>query len=296
METSKSTLTSNSLPQKDDVWEVSIPEGTCTCPSFTSSHIPCKHMFAIFYHYPTWSWHNLPPELTKSAHMVLDTDTTCAVDHHLVTAFCEGETFNDSTHKTSALPPESPSVPSSGPLPPRNTHGKQLYSLQKKLEETLGHCRTLAFLTSDIPALESALQQCTGVLDTLTSAAATTAGPNIPPVFHTISKAGVEEFRLTTKTLYRTGSKRKQKLQTPEHSQSPKRVKHDGQTQTMPQTSNQLVHLVKRTAGRPKLKRAQRKRPPFPRQVSSETRANMAKAAAILRRGKKYIYSSSCTM
>ena len=31
-------------------WTVHISNGTCSCPSFQSSHIPCKHIFAIFHH------------------------------------------------------------------------------------------------------------------------------------------------------------------------------------------------------------------------------------------------------
>ena len=39
-----------------------------------------QHMFAIFSHFPSWSWNNLPASLTDSAYMTLDTavltDTT----------------------------------------------------------------------------------------------------------------------------------------------------------------------------------------------------------------------------
>ena len=46
------------------------------------------------------------------------------------------------------------------PLPVRQTEAKHIYSLQKHLQEALAHCRKLAFLTTDVSALNNALQQC----------------------------------------------------------------------------------------------------------------------------------------
>ena len=45
-----SLASSSSISEQS--WTVNIPAGLCTCPSFLSAHIPCKHMFAIFHHYP----------------------------------------------------------------------------------------------------------------------------------------------------------------------------------------------------------------------------------------------------
>lgn len=45
----------NSDSEGDDQWEVDVCSGTCTCPSFISAHVSCKHMFAIFHHYTQWS-------------------------------------------------------------------------------------------------------------------------------------------------------------------------------------------------------------------------------------------------
>ncbi len=282
----KSTIARND-PQEEDKWAVSILQGNCNCPSFKTSHVPCKHMFAIFHHFPKWSWNDLPLELTDAAHMLLDTHATCAVPNQPPTErACDvHESFNDGVDEPNSQSPNPSSTPAGGLIPPRTTHGRQIYSLQKKLEDTLGRCRTLAFLTCDIPALETALQQCNGVLDTLATVATTTSGPSTPPVFHAISKAGVDEFRATSKTLHRAGSKRKRNLQTPEQCQTTKRVKP---VDTSLSTSNALLNVEKRSAGRPKLKRLQRKRPVLPRQVCHETRAKMVKALAILRRGKDY--------
>ena len=67
--------------QSDDNWKVDICGGTCSCPAFLSFNIPCKHMFAIFRHFPQWSWDNLPNTLTNSPHMTLDHDLTNSSEH-----------------------------------------------------------------------------------------------------------------------------------------------------------------------------------------------------------------------
>ena len=61
---------------EESTWTVSIPEGTCTCPSFVLSNMPCKHMFAVFYHYPMWTCDNLPVSVTQSPHILLDASAT----------------------------------------------------------------------------------------------------------------------------------------------------------------------------------------------------------------------------
>ena len=44
----------STLASDEDTWTVNIPDGNCTCPAFQTSHIPCKHMFAIFHHHSAW--------------------------------------------------------------------------------------------------------------------------------------------------------------------------------------------------------------------------------------------------
>ena len=70
-------------------------------------------------------------------------------------------------------------------------------------------CRSLAFLTNDATSLQQALTQCKAVMGTLMSSAADTAEPNLPPIFHSIAQAGVEEFKRSTKTVHRKGMKQK---------------------------------------------------------------------------------------
>ena len=262
---------------QDDPWIINIPDGTCSCPAYLSSHVPCKHMFAIFHYYPKWSWNDLPVALTNSPHLTLDHVTTAQIEHRLVPEIYS-EAVEDVLVSTSL---ESPStVQATTPLPIKSTDGRQVYKLQKNIEETLGRCRTLAFLTSNIPTLEAALCKCERVMETLAAAATTSLGSNTPPAFHVIAQAGVEEFRRTNKVLHRVGAKRKQR------NSQPPTVKQAKACQTeVAHQQDVLSQVVQRPPGRPKLKRLQRKRPVLPRQVSSTAKTTMLKAAAILRRG-----------
>ena len=63
----------------------------------------------------------------------------------------------------------------------------EVYRLQRSVEDALGQCRTLAFLTNDMPALQTALDQCKVVIETLTSSSTTSMGPKVPQVFHRLS-------------------------------------------------------------------------------------------------------------
>ena len=248
----------NSHSEGDNQWEVDICNGTCTCPSFISAHVPCKHMFAIFHHYTQWSWNSLPKELTESVHMTLDTPT--CMDNVM--------SSNDAdiiTQECSEMTQE---------IPVHSTQGTQIYRLQKQIEEILGRCRSLAFLTNDPSCLQQALTQCKTVMDTLMTSAADTAQPHLPPIFHSIAKAGVEEFKCSTKTEHRRGIKRKGNN---EANPNGKRKKYQG--------INPLTDITNKGPGRPRQKRLRRKPFHFPRQVNSQVKTKMLKAASIVQRG-----------
>ena len=262
-------------------WTVNIPAGLCTCPSFLSAHIPCKHMFAIFHHHPQWSWHNLPKELTCSSHMTLDHQATAQME-------CDPErTENDSDDLDTVHSCSSATPSTTGLLPSKINDGRRVYRLQKSVEYALGQCRTLAFLTNDIPTLQTALDQCKVIVETLTSSSTISMGPKVPPVFHSIAKAGVEEFKASSKTLHRVGVKRKRnghnQLQT-------KKPRKEAKPTCRLEQEDALSQVAKRQPGRPRLKRPQRKRPPLPRQVSTPVKQKMLKAAAILQRGKPHLH------
>ena len=49
----------------------STPE--CTCKDWIRHHIPCKHFFAIFEHFPGWGWSELPRHFLGSSYLSADT-------------------------------------------------------------------------------------------------------------------------------------------------------------------------------------------------------------------------------
>jgi len=72
--------TFQTMSRDDKSWKICVSSGTCTCPAFVTTNIPCKHFFAVFYHFPTWSWNDLPKSLTESIHMTLDDISVPSVD------------------------------------------------------------------------------------------------------------------------------------------------------------------------------------------------------------------------
>lgn len=242
------------LKDSDEKYTVSIPDGTCSCPSFQTSKIPCKHMFAIFHHHNEWQWSSLPEELTNAPHLILDTSATKFAEP--VQTECDYLT-------------DSPTI--SSQIPSHTTDGRKLYRLQKEVEEALGHCRTLTFLTNDISALQLALTEVNKAMNLLKTAAVIPGGDNCPPTFKVLAKAGTVDFR-NSKILCRAGVKRKHRSSATQSNIKKTRC------------HNELVATSK-TVGRPKVKWSQRKKPVLIRQVSSPVKARMKKAAAIVKRG-----------
>ena len=209
-------------------WRTVIPCGTCTCPSFVSTNIPCKHFFAVFYHHTMWNWKDLPSSLTEASHMVLDN-------------------INESTTSTNMdldMPSRLDTSMSYGQeLPkPKPTTATQIYKIQKQIEDSVARCRTLAYLTSDITVLEEALVHCQAACNTLATAA-TTKQDHGPPIVTAIENAGVEEFKGKAKLSHRVGMKHRvhRRRESLNYSQDP------------------LLKRPSTTVGRPKNKRPQRK-------------------------------------
>ena len=91
------------------------------------------------------------------------------------------------------------------PRTPPTTLGVQT---AENIEETLGQCRTLAFLANNIPTLKAALSECKRVMESIALAVTTSLGSNAPPTFLIIAHTGLPEFR-TSKALHRIGTKQK---------------------------------------------------------------------------------------
>jgi hypothetical protein len=192
----------------------------------------------------------LPESLTEAPHLTLDFKAT------ELTRACD--------HDTDEHSPEIPCI--STEIPPHRTNGRRIYQLQKAIEEMLGQCRTLAFLTNDIPTLESTLQSSENLAESLKVAATIPGEENCPPVFKALTTAGVEEFK-NSKIIHRIGAR-----------QRTKRVKRKT-------SGDQLLKASNQPSGRPKMKHLQRKKPVLLRQLSSPVKAKMKQAATVLKRG-----------
>ena len=88
-------------------------------------------MFAVFHHFPQWTWNSLPKTLTNAPHMTL----TCTLNDPLMDVpYSDVDTLdgdvgeNNDTYQSSTTQP----------IPTKTTEGAQVYRLQKQVEETLG--------------------------------------------------------------------------------------------------------------------------------------------------------------
>ena len=67
-------------------------EPACSCKDWIAHHVPCKHFFAVFNHYPEWGWDKLPSSYKNSPYLSLDnvtisnyiaSETTCSPPDYL---------------------------------------------------------------------------------------------------------------------------------------------------------------------------------------------------------------------
>lgn len=61
-----------SLTEKKVWYTVRYDDPSCSCKSWQHNHLPCKHFFAVFRHYPEWGWDKLPLVYTCSPTLTLD--------------------------------------------------------------------------------------------------------------------------------------------------------------------------------------------------------------------------------
>ena len=153
------------IKSKDNnVWKTDLTNGTCTCPAFMLTNIPCKHFFAVFYHTAMWNWNDLPSSLTESSHMVLD-----RISDFITT---DGSPVLQTITTTTSSGQELPR--------PKMTTATHIYHLQKQIEDTVSKCRTLAFLTNDTKVLEEALAHCEAARAKLATSTTSAQDPFIP--------------------------------------------------------------------------------------------------------------------
>ena len=54
-------------------YAVRFEKPECTCKDWARHRIPCKHLFAVFQHFPEWNWLRLPQSYQDSCYLSADT-------------------------------------------------------------------------------------------------------------------------------------------------------------------------------------------------------------------------------
>jgi hypothetical protein len=53
----------------------------CTCKDWIRWHIPCKHFFAVFTHFPEWGWASLPKVYLENEYLSTDSAAFFSTAH-----------------------------------------------------------------------------------------------------------------------------------------------------------------------------------------------------------------------
>ena len=250
-------------------YQVNISLGQCSCVYFTLKKIPCKHMFAVFDHYPLWTWHHLPASLTESPYMKLD-DIHSTAEREFTTA---GDGTDNQSADVNELVPAAEECTQEIPVP--TTAGNQIYTMQRKARDALAECISLVFCTTELPTLKAINTEALAMKKVLLEQCSSSKTSNDIPALHLLSKSAVRHARETTKQQARTGVRLK-RLQ-------------KKKCTLKPQQSDPLLQTIgnSKQRGRPKKKKEQRKKSPFPIQVSVETRIKLLRAAVAKKLGER---------
>ena len=249
-------------------YQVHIIKGQCSCAYFTLKKIPCKHIFAVFNHFPEWAWHHLPASLTEAPHMTLDESIRSIVGRGFA---ADGNDANVDSNDTLS---HAPVVEPTQQIPIPTTTGKQIYIMQRKARDALAECISLVFCTTELSTLEAINTEALAMKKVLLSKCSSSTTPDDIPTVNLLSKCIVRNARNATKQYARTGIRLKRLH----------RSKHAGKA---PQT-DPLINTMSLSCqrGRPRKKKEQRKKPPLLIRVSVDTRTKALRAAAAKRLGK----------
>ena len=136
---------------------------SCECTSWQRTHLPCKHFFAIFQHFPQWNWDKLPltyresPFINLDFHLVNVGESSPHQSSPDSIGSSPRETSVDDCHsdepptKKPKLSSEETDSPSSATLPAKPTHSRGREA--RKCRELLDELRQLTFLVHDFQAL-----------------------------------------------------------------------------------------------------------------------------------------------
>ena len=254
---------------------VNLPEGSCECSQFQKSLIPCKHMFAIFSHFPSdWSWKNLPATLTESSHMTLDTAVLHSEEATEVFDDCDQSVMKDEM-KFSDIAQDPPV---------KQTSAHQLLLAQRQARDALSKCISAFFSVENLEAIQSATATADHLYCQLIQVAHPGKKPEELPSFPLLAKTEVDRCRSSAKYQPRVGLRHtqlKRKCTAPFGKGScSKKIKIDDPLS--------LVKRIRKGRKALQFKKKQRKLPPQPRQ--------MAPVSQIIRKAKRYQIRISKTL
>ena len=280
----------------DSGYTVNICQGHCSCAYFVAKKIPCKHMFAVFNLFPTWTWSHLPESLIQAPHMTLDEAITQPAND--TERKKDVEITSENEYLPTDMHSEGEELSSSGlpktdcqPLPEKHTQqipiptttGNQLYTMQRKARDALAECISLVFCTTEITTLQAITTEAQAMKQVLLSQCSASKTPGDIPAIQLLSQSAVKQARDSTKQYSRTGVRLK-RLQRSKRKMKP--CKADPLMKTVQESTH---------CGRPRQKKEQRKKPPLPIRVSVETRIKQLRAATARRLGKYADYTHTCT-
>lgn len=133
-------------------------EPSCECQFWVGNHLPCKHFFAIFRHYPEWGWEKLPQHYTNSSMLTLDEGIIGKPAYNPTPPPCNQlvDDTLDSSIPSQNIQMEPGSAPtcnlSYAHLPQKRCSPKDMGSICR---EILGEIRQLTFLVDNRDDLEN---------------------------------------------------------------------------------------------------------------------------------------------
>ena len=223
-----------SVSSKRGMYKVQIQEGSCTCPYFTQSRIPCKHIFSILHNFK-WKWEHLPLSLTESPFMTLDNDIL------------------QDEHSDLCIVEEDQSTPfTSTAIPLHQTPGSQLLRLQKQLRDELAKCSAAVFMVDDITILENVKRKVHSIHSELLSTSSICDKAEELPILKNLMKEEVSEYRRKAKVIARANqlTRRYKKLKRKSNTGCPIQLKR-------PRLKDDPLNAATRpSVGRPKSKKA----------------------------------------
>lgn len=236
---------------------VNIVEGKCTCSYYIKSNIPCKHMFAVFTHYPhKWSWKDLPVSLTESSYMTLDSpllhssQSQQPCDEDDMPGSSEASTSTLTSHVLSCT------------LTRKQTDSRKLLLAQRQARDALSKCISVVYSVDKLEEIQMVTEKAEELYSSLVNSIQQRKSKNELPSFPLLATAAL------------TNSRAKAKLQAchrpVKRTKSPMGQVEKVQLKTKRRKMDDPLNMTKKLSTTQKvIRRKQRKFPPRPRQMTT---------------------------